>query len=432
MAPQLHDLLGRSEAEDFDRKSSLDPTFAQDYLKLAADLIAMANTRGGAILIGTSGCDIPISHVLLFDSARIDDKVNSVVDPRVGGIKSCQLGEAFILVEIEKSQNPPHLFKQDGNCTDRQGKSASVFRRGDAFVRHSSKTERAARTDFDRWFDSRQKKLLDNVKLVFEASPDAEVQISKGSTGMPVRIAPEEPDAQPVYDLLTPNAFRDLKQELTGSLKAWKTSRQTLNEAQIYKAYAERGDVDDSEAIGLLLRSGWERYMPGFYWASKLNAASLIKIIREVLESDAYPASQEALKVAALLPREHARSLFRIVETSYKKNLKKAVRKFDPVLRARARKCEVLVAAIAPSQKLTYTSGEGIKEVKAEAVTEGTFDEILKSLLVGQKENRGVFKAAELLVFGPALGLVDFSAITQPDAGPNVVPASRTETDPNS
>ena len=103
MTAELHDLLGRPEAEDFDRKSSLDPTFVQDYLKLASDLVAMANTRGGAILIGTNGSAIPTSHVQLFDSARIDDKVNSVVDPRVGGIKSCQMGEDFMLVEIEKS-----------------------------------------------------------------------------------------------------------------------------------------------------------------------------------------------------------------------------------------------------------------------------------------------------------------------------------------
>jgi predicted HTH transcriptional regulator len=53
MVPGLTEILQRAESEEFDRKSALDPTNVQDYLELVAHLVAMVNTRGGSILIGT-------------------------------------------------------------------------------------------------------------------------------------------------------------------------------------------------------------------------------------------------------------------------------------------------------------------------------------------------------------------------------------------
>ena len=420
MALGLIELLQRPESEEFDRKSALDLTNAQDCLELVSHLVAMANTSGGSILVGTQGIPIPKLHLPLFDSARLDDKVNSLVEPRAGGIRSSIVDEDFVLIQIDKSGNPPHIFKQDGNCTNRQQKAVAVFRRGDAYVRHSSKSERANRTDFERWLEERQQRLFENVKLVFQASPDAQIQISAGSGGMPIRIDPNAPNAQPVYDLLTPVPFRDLEQELTGGLKGWKTSRQLLNEAQIYKAYFKRDKITNPEIVELLLRSCWDRYMQGYLWASRLDAINLVRIIHEVVTTDSHPASQEALKIAAMLPREQAKAIFQLVEGSYKKGIKKTVKKLDSVLRARARKFEALVEVLCPVQRVLYDAGDGVKEVKVEGITEGTFDEILKLLIEGQRESRGVFKVAELLVFGRLVTLVDFSALA-PQEGQEVL-----------
>jgi len=278
-------------------------------------------------------------------------------------------------------------------------------------VRHSSKSERANRADFERWFEERQQRLFENVKLVFDASPQAHIQIAEGPRGVPVRIDPDAPGAQPVYDLLTPEPFRDLRQELTGALKAWKTSRQLLNEPQLYKAYSNRSQISDSETLDLLLRSAWERYTPGYYWAAKLDAQALVQLLTDVIRADHYPAPQEALKIAALLPRDYAESLFYLIEASPRKSFKKAAKKFEPVLRARAKKYEVLVDVLCPGQRLIYSAGEGTKEVKIEAVNEATFEEVLSSLLEGRKENRGVFKAAELLVYGRRVSLIEFSTL---------------------
>src|SRR2546425_10372082 len=242
MSIDLAQFLGNPESESFDRKSASDPTKPEDLLGLVADLTAMANTSGGAVLVGETGKTIPKEHLPLFDSARVDDKVNSFVDPRICGIRSINLSDEFVLIEVAKSQNPPHIFKRDGNYHDEQNKQRLVFRLADIFARHSSKTERANRSDFDRWFEQNRKRLFENVRMVFEAGPSAHVQITERE-GVPMRIDPGAPGAQPVYDLLTPDPFRDLEQELVGGIKSWKTSGQYLNETQILKAYAQRDKI---------------------------------------------------------------------------------------------------------------------------------------------------------------------------------------------
>ena len=425
MPLKLDELLERPESETFDRKSALDPTFQQDYLELAADLVAMANTEGGSILIGSKSVQLTAGHLPLFDSARIDDKVNSLVEPRIGGIKSHILGQDFVLVEVDKSENPPHIFRQDGNCTNRQHKPASVFRKGDVYVRHSSKSERATRTDFDRWLEARQRRLFDNVKLVFQASPEAEIRVVESASAMPVRIDPGAAYAQPVYEILTADPFRNLEQELTGAVKAWKTSGQFLNEVQIYKAYNDRVKILSAELTELVLISCWNDHMQGYFWASKLSAHRLTTVLEAVVSSTAYPASLEALKVASLIPREHAKVIFEIANASSKKSMKRIVKKLEPVLRARAKKSEALVHVLTPGQNLSYKVGEGTKEVKLDAVGQNTFDELLNTLIAGQRENRSAFKSAELLLFGASVTQVDFSTMNPKlDLGETVVPES--------
>ena len=416
MAADLAQLLGVPESESFDRKSALDPTRPDDLLGLVADLTAMANTYGGAVLVGETGKAIPKEHLPLFDSARLDDKVNSFVEPRVCGIKSGVLDAEFLLVEVEKSPNPPHVFKREGNFHDAQGKQRSAFRAGDIFARHSSKTERANRGDFDRWFEENRKRLFENVRMVFEASPTAQIKMAEHE-GMPVRIDASAPDAQPVYDLLTAEPFRDLEQELLGGIKAWKTSGQFLNGAQILKAYHEREKITDQEVLELLLRSCWEHRLSGYCWATRIQPSRLYTIIEEVVSADRYPASAEALRVASLLPRAWAKALVAHSESS-RRSVQNLCKKLELVLRARTRKHVALAHSLHPSKTLKYKTPDGAKEVKVEMIGEDTFDELLRTLPGEIRENRGPFRLAELLTYGAALQEVQVEEAGEPEESP--------------
>jgi hypothetical protein len=300
-------LLNEPESEELEKKSSLDPSTTKEMLGLVADVVAMSNTKGGRLLIGTRGAPIPENHVKFFDSARIDDKVNSFTEPNVTGIKSLQLDRDFILVEVEKSKNPPHVFKKEGNYSDPEKGQSHIFRSRDIFVRHSSKTERATRSDVDRMFTERQQTLFDKVKMVFDAPTSARIEVVDQGMGVPVRIDPTAIDAIPVYDVLTLCPFRDLHQELIGAVKSWKTCHQLLNETQMMKAYLEKEQLRDVEILELLLRSSWERHLAGCFWAANIGANTLPRILEEGIRADAFPGSLEALRVSsAKNPRNKA------------------------------------------------------------------------------------------------------------------------------
>jgi len=415
MAKDFVALLTAPESESFERKSGLDPTRPDEMLGLVADLTAMANTNGGGVLVGEPGKAIPEGHLPLFDSARVDDKVNSFVDPRVSGICSTTIDRDHVLIEIEKSQTPPHVFEREGNYHDLVGRQHLLFRRGEIVVRHSSKTERANRSDFDRWFEENRKRLFENVKMIFEARPGAQIRITEHE-GVPVRIDPAAAGAQPVYDLLTPDPFRDLDQELMGGIKSWKTSGQYLNEKQILKAYSQRQEITDIEVLELLLRSSWEHRLPGYYWASRLAPSKLYTMLEEVIAGDRYPTTSEALRVASLLPRTWARVLLGHAETSSRASEKRLRRKLEAVVRARTRKHITLVQLLYPSATVKYKIAEGIKEVKAADLGAEIFEEILSTLPAEIKQNRTPFRQAELATYGVAIA--DASVEETPHAVP--------------
>jgi schlafen family protein len=409
MAPgSVGGILEESESEEFEKKSRLDPSNPRDMLGLVADIVAMANTRGGRLLIGTSGIAVSEGDLKLFDSARLDDKVNAYVEPNIGGIKVVILDESLLVVQVEKSKNPPHIFKKEGNYNDPEKGQQYIFRARDIFVRHSSKTERATRSDLDRMFSERQQTLFEKVKMVFEAPAEARVQVVEG-LGVPVRIDPTAPDARPMYDVLTPDPFRNLQQELIGSVKSWKTSHQLLNEAQIMKAYLEREHIQDREVIDLLLRSCWERRIPGFWWGARLGPGALPRILWETIGEAAYPSALEALKVASLLPRGLATKFFRLAQECERKSIRGKARKFEPVLRARSRKYEKLIEILYPWQKLTYIVPGGTRTVEFQKVDESILNQIIESILSGTKENRGTFKAAEAILYASKVSELPFA-----------------------
>ena len=79
---------GASSADNETRAAM--PRFAgtvADWMSLVKTLVAMANTAGGRILLERVEC---ASAELA--SARLDDKVNRYVGPRVRGLATCARG----------------------------------------------------------------------------------------------------------------------------------------------------------------------------------------------------------------------------------------------------------------------------------------------------------------------------------------------------
>ena len=402
-------LLQQAESEQFERKSELDPTDPEDCLTLVTAIASMANTSGGVILIGSKGRPISPSLQQQFDSARLDDKVNAFVEPHVSGIAVSLLNDQFVVITVGKSTNPPHIFKKDGTFQDSNGRTKTPIRRGEIRVRHSSKSESATRADIERMFEEKQRRLYEKVKMVFDAPSDARITVSD-TADMAVRIDPDSPNAQPIYDLLTPDPFRDTKQELTGALKAWKTSGQLLNDRQIFKSYGQRESISDPQSVEMVLRSCWERHLPGFYWASRMESASLVQLLEQSVTGETWTASIAAVRIASLLPRDVGRPIVRMGYDSTKKSIRaECRRKLESVVRARSDKHMVLASKLTGS-RISFVSGAGTKEIPLERVDGAVFDEVLMTMDQYKKENRSAFKVVELICFGPQISAMVFTS----------------------
>src|SRR5262245_57026612 len=78
-----------SESADLDFKSSFDTSAPQDWCELIKDIVAMANSGGGIIVIGVNDDGTPatadLKEVTALDAAIIVDKIKKYTDQHVAG-----------------------------------------------------------------------------------------------------------------------------------------------------------------------------------------------------------------------------------------------------------------------------------------------------------------------------------------------------------
>lgn len=154
----------------------------EEILKIVKTIVAFANTEGGEILIKKV-----VDRQDLLDSARLDDKVNRYVQPRVEGIESVideKTGECRI--KVPKSQTAIHVFIAEASYKDSKDRQKSAFYPGQVYVRHSSKTEPATAEDLEKMIRERVSEWLSELG---KAMGKLAKQISISESGLPVRIS---------------------------------------------------------------------------------------------------------------------------------------------------------------------------------------------------------------------------------------------------
>ena len=118
-----------------DFKMKLDPNNKGDWCELIKDVIAIANSGGGALLVGVNddGTKSSYDHndFLSFDTAKIADKISSYIDIDYTD---------FEVLEIKREKNkvacmicypsfPPRIFNKPGDYSNQHGKQKSAFQR---------------------------------------------------------------------------------------------------------------------------------------------------------------------------------------------------------------------------------------------------------------------------------------------------------------
>lgn len=202
MAPEAS--LRESRRVDF--KKSFDIASTGEWCEMVKDLVTMANSGGGAIVVGVlddgnpSGADC--TALLGLDGAKLVDKIAAYTDIQFADFEirpAMREGRRVAVIEVQ-GVFPPMIFAQEGayDVVNAEGKkkTKTAFARGTLYFRHGAKSEPAnshdLKTVFDRKLAAERKGMAANLRKVVEMPEGSEVQViptALARTGDPRAVA---------------------------------------------------------------------------------------------------------------------------------------------------------------------------------------------------------------------------------------------------
>ena len=206
----------RRESRRIEFKAQVDFSSHRGCCEIIKDIVAIANSGGGYILVGVhddgqpSGFDI--TSVMAFDPAKLTDKIASFTGEHYSDFEFTRLlrdGHEIAVITLQPVHNPM-AFEKEGVYPIGSGQKVA-FAKGTVYFRHGAKSEPATTADLrhviDREFDRRSKTLLGNVRKVVAAPPGSTVHVIA-----PKRRGQSMPDTVPIRLVNDPNApvFRQI------------------------------------------------------------------------------------------------------------------------------------------------------------------------------------------------------------------------------
>lgn len=230
-------ITATSETADVDYKLLWDHTQLADCVEVIKDIIAMANSGGGVIVIGADDNGNPVNPynpATKCDPAYLNDKVARYTGIQPTFIEMALLERAGVqlcAIFVGPTASPiPFLNPGTYELPDRKQKTA--FGRGTVYFRHGAKSEPATFDDFRQFMDSefqnRKKFLLDGIAKIVDAPTSSTVTITTGpatvtdaSSAPAVRLTtdPSAPAmSAPMVDRTHPYRQKELLQKTNARL----------------------------------------------------------------------------------------------------------------------------------------------------------------------------------------------------------------------
>lgn len=222
-------IFAKRESKSVDFKRSFDPDGASDWCELIKDLVAMANSGGGTILIGVDNngsCsgDPSVQKVLALDPAVITDKVSKYVGVQFDSFvinEGERDGLRIALLTVGASLTPL-VFQKPGTYSTGGGKQRTAFGVGTLYVRHGAKSEPANSGDLARIIERHiqmvRKGWMADIRKVVNAPAGSSVSVlppnvrqSTGLDATPIRIT-KDPTA-PEYRTVDPDTTHPWRQK---------------------------------------------------------------------------------------------------------------------------------------------------------------------------------------------------------------------------
>jgi len=248
-------LVAKRESKYIDFKSKLDFSEPHSWCEIVKDIIAMANSGGGVLVIGLDDKGNPTG----FDPAPVLDLDEAVVTDHIGKYTGMQF-DAFTISEQAKEDHSlamilvegvsiPIVFIKPGTYAINNGKQKTAFSAGTVYFRHGAKSEPGNTNDLrkavERRLETIRRSWLQGIRTVGKASPESqiytfpsgvEVREAASSNAKAIRIV-DDPDAPAYrkldYDLTHPfrqkEAIKEINRGLAGRVKINSFDIQCIN-----------------------------------------------------------------------------------------------------------------------------------------------------------------------------------------------------------
>ena len=206
-------LSSDNESEIVDFKESFDVTFKGEWCEVIKDIVAMANSGGGILLIGikddgqVSGANV--DAILDYDPADITNKLFSYTGRHFSNFKiiNLQKDEHTLAALQVGGVSIPLVFTNPGNYQGRDGKPKCAFASGTVYFRHGAKSQPCTSDDLQsflkREIDIVKESWLSGIRKVVEAPEGSKVVITQDDIIEAVRLVNDE--SAPTHKLLDPN-----------------------------------------------------------------------------------------------------------------------------------------------------------------------------------------------------------------------------------
>lgn len=213
------------ESKALEFKGQFDPTDPRELVEVVKDLVAIANSGGGAIVVGLSTNATPtgadVSAIVDLDPAELTNQALKYTGDQFSGFEIHGIdrsGTRLAAILVDAAGEAPLVFIKPGTYPLAGGKQDRAFSQGTVYFRHGAKSEPATQDDIREFIERRlaavRESWLSGIRHVVTAPADAEVALiqrtesQEGSTRIRVTTDPGEP----VYGKVSPDESHPYRQ----------------------------------------------------------------------------------------------------------------------------------------------------------------------------------------------------------------------------
>jgi len=231
--------IAKGEGNRLDFKGGFNPQLTGDWCELIKDIVSMANSGGGQIIVGLNDNGEPsgenVTAFLALDLADIANKIYKYTDHHITNltVERLDMADSEVAVVTIGGLHLPVIFSVPGEYEWPAGKKKTAFAKGTMYFRHGAKSEPGTTEDLRATLERELQRVkgfwLDGIAKVVAAPPEAHVQIvaptvslaNEGTQSIRLTAKGEGPEFRVVdNDQLYPYRAKELKQRVSEELGA--------------------------------------------------------------------------------------------------------------------------------------------------------------------------------------------------------------------